>query len=235
MNVMNTSRHIIIGWVMATSVALAEPIQEPRPRLDSYDSYSQFIAAMYEYKKQIELNKRLADSLIWNIAQPEKNDNPDVSLMPIKKPQVSDYSSVFIAPLIISGPEDLELAITLANSLLQPIHTEKYRYNRTTFDSFPLRPLESVALEQEMIKDGLQLGFVADAQLKLEGSVTEVVTAPNQEIAQFSERIEKTKKTTETQSTAKIEPLIRSTSFTGMDFSLENSNLDQVVVTVSNR
>ena len=232
---MKVFTHTIISllWMMA-GFAMAEPIQEQRPRLESYESYSQFLAAIYAYKKQIELDKKIADSIVWNIALPEKNDNPDVSLMPIKSPEFSNFDNVYIAPLIITGPEDLELAIELAKSFLHPIYTEKYRYSRTTFDSFPLRPLEPVALEQEMVANGLQLGFVADAQLKLEGSVASAVTAPNKEIAQFSERIEKTKKTTDTQSTAMIEPFIRSTSFSGMDFSLENSNLDQVVVTVSN-
>ncbi len=232
---MKVFTHTIISllWMMA-GFAMAEPIQEQRPRLESYESYSQFLAAIYAYKKQIELDKKIADSIVWNIALPEKNDNPDVSLMPIKSPEFSNFDNVYIAPLIITGPEDLELAIELAKSFLHPIYTEKYRYSRTTFDSFPLRPLEPVALEQEMVANGLQLGFVADAQLKLEGSVASAVTAPNKEIAQFSERIEKTKKTTDTQSTATIEPFIRSNSFLGADFSIENSNLDQVVVTVSN-
>lgn len=231
---MKVFTHTIISLLcMMASFAIAEPVQE-RPRLESYESYSQFLAAIYAYKKQLELDKKIADSIVWNIELPEKNDNPDVSLMPIKSPEFSDFDGVYIAPLIITGPEDLELAIELAKSFLHPIYTEKYRYNRTTFDSFPLRPLEPVALEQEMVANGLQLGFVADAQLKLEGSVTSVVTAPNQEIAQFSDRIEKAKKTADTQSTTTLEPLIRSTSFSGMDFSLENSNLDQVVVTVSN-
>jgi hypothetical protein len=63
---------------------------------------------------------------------------------------------------VISGPEDLEMAIEAAKRFFHPVYTEQFRYQRTTAQSFPLKPLDFAVLEEAAIGNGLKLNFSTD-------------------------------------------------------------------------
>lgn len=147
-----------------------------RPRLENYANYNEFLAAMYNYKKQLELEKRFAESLVIKIQLPETAEKTGgaVSIMPVKSPEMSSAIDVYVPPLVINGPEDLEYAIEAAKHFLHPVYTEKLRYNRTTAQSFPLKPVDVPVLEQAAVSDGLKLGFSTDNELAVAEGLTEL-------------------------------------------------------------
>jgi hypothetical protein len=158
---------VIILMLLAVTPVLADDITtEPRPRLENYANYNEFLAAMYAYKKQIELEKKFADSIVINIQLSEKSAHAPkgVSAMPVKSPELNSAIDTYVPPLIISGPEDLEMAIEAAKHFLHPVYTEMFRYQRTTAQSFPLKPLEVSSLQESAIGNGLKLDFSPDVE-----------------------------------------------------------------------
>ncbi len=156
---------VIVLMILAITPVLADDITSaPRPRLENFANYNEFLAAMYAYKKQIELEKKFADSIVINIQLSEKSANAPkgVSSMPVKSPELNSAIDTYIPPLVISGPEDLEMAIEAAKNFLHPVYTEMFRYQRTTAQSFPLKPLEFSSLQESAIANGLKLGFSPD-------------------------------------------------------------------------
>ena len=165
-------KRIVLAVFMALMVhsAVAEDVV-PRPRLQNYPTYNDFLAAMYAYKKQLELEKKFADSIVINIQLSESinTESSKISVMPIKSPELSPLVDTYLPPLVISGPEDLEMAIEAAKRFLHPIYQEPLRYQRTTAQSFPLKPLEPSVLGEAAIGNGLKLSFSPD----IEQQVTE--------------------------------------------------------------
>jgi hypothetical protein len=160
-------RRIVFAVFMALIVnpVFAEEVT-PRPRLENYANYNEFLAAVYAYKKQLELEKKFADSIVINIQLSEKSDTEQskVSVMPIKSPEMSPLVDTYLPPLVISGPEDLEMAIEAAKRFLHPIYQERLRYQRTTVQSFPLKPLELSVLGEAAIGNGLKLSSSPDIE-----------------------------------------------------------------------
>lgn len=158
-----------------------------RPRLENYASYNEFLAAMYSYKKQLELEKKFADSLVIKIDLPETaaETGGAVSSMPAKSPELSPLSDVYVPPLVINGPEDLEYAIAAARNFLHPVYTEQLRYNRTTAQSFPLKPVDTRVLEETAVNDGLKLNFSTDNEMKVAEGLAAVT---NQKVKEASDQ-----------------------------------------------
>ncbi|PTQ90990.1 hypothetical protein [Agitococcus lubricus] len=161
--------------LLAAQPSLAEA-KLTKPKLENYSNYNEFLAAMYAYKKQLELEKRFAQSLAVKIELPETTvaTGGAVSVMPIKSPELSALEEVYSPPLIVNGPEDLEAAIESAKKFLHPIYTEQLRYNRTTQQSFPLKPLEQPIMAQAVIEDGFKLTFSNDNEQKVDQDLSAV-------------------------------------------------------------
>ena len=158
-------KRLIVAFFMIFAVTLvaADDLAPPRPRLENFANYNEFLAAVYAHKKQIELEKKFADSIVINIQLSEKSDQTSgVSVMPVKSPELNSAIDTYIPPLIISGPEDLEMAIEAAKRFLHPVYIEQFRYQRTTAQSFPLKPLDFAVLEEAAIGNGLKLNFSTD-------------------------------------------------------------------------
>ncbi len=131
-------KRLVVAFFMIFAVTLvAADDVTPRPRLENFANYNEFLAAMYAHKKQIELEKKFADSIVINIQLSEKSDQTSgVSVMPVKSPELNSAIDTYIPPLIISGPEDLEMAIEAAKRFLHPVYIEQFRYQRTTAQVF---------------------------------------------------------------------------------------------------
>ena len=157
-------KRLIVAFFMIFAVTLvAADDLAPRPRLENFANYNEFLAAMYAHKKQIELEKKFADSIVINIQLSEKSDQTSgVSVMPVKSPELNAAIDTYLPPLVISGPEDLEMAIEAAKRFFHPVYTEQFRYQRTTAQSFPLKPLDFAVLEEAAIGNGLKLNFSTD-------------------------------------------------------------------------
>ena len=158
-------KRLVVAFFMIFAVTfVAADDNAPRPRLENFANYNEFLAAMYAYKKQIELEKKFADSIVINIQLSEKSDqgSKGISVMPVKSPELNAEIDTYIPPLVISGPEDLEMAIEAAKRFFHPIYTEQFRYQRTTAQSFPLKPLDFAVLEDAAIGNGLKLNFSPD-------------------------------------------------------------------------
>ena len=157
-------KRLIVAFFMIFAVTLvAADDVTPRPRLENFANYNEFLAAMYAHKKQIELEKKFADSIVINIQLSEKSDQTSgVSVMPVKSPELNAAIDTYLPPLVISGPEDLEMAIEAAKRFFHPVYTEQFRYQRTTAQSFPLKPLDFAVLEEAAIGNGLKLNFSTD-------------------------------------------------------------------------
>lgn len=158
-------KRLVVAFFMIFAVTfVAADDYAPRPRLENFANYNEFLAAMYAYKKQIELEKKFADSIVINIQLSEKSEQgpKGISVMPVKSPELNAEIDTYIPPLVISGPEDLEMAIEAAKRFFHPIYTEQFRYQRTTAQSFPLKPLDFAVLEDAAIGNGLKLNFSPD-------------------------------------------------------------------------
>ena len=157
-------RSIVAFFMIFAVTFVAADDYAPRPRLENFANYNEFLAAMYAYKKQIELEKKFADSIVINIQLSEKSEQgpKGISVMPVKSPELNAAIDTYIPPLVISGPEDLEMAIEAAKRFFHPVYTEQFRYQRTTVQSFPLKPLDFAVLEEAAIGNGLKLNFSAD-------------------------------------------------------------------------
>lgn len=159
-------KRLVVAFFMIFAVTIvAADDGAPRPRLENFANYNEFLAAMYAHKKQIELEKKFADSIVINIQLSEKSDQTSgVSVMPVKSPELNSAIDTYIPPLVISGPEDLEMAIEAAKRFLHPVYIEQFRYQRTTAQSFPLKPLDLAVLEESAIGNGLKLNFSTDSE-----------------------------------------------------------------------
>lgn len=165
---------VVILMILAVTPVLADDIAtEPRPRLVNFANYNEFLAAMYAYKKQIEFEKKFSDSIVINIQLSEKSANAPngVSAMPVKSPELNSAIDTYLPPLVISGPEDLEMAIEAAKHFLHPDYKEVFRFQRTTSQSFPLKPLELSSLQESAISNGLKLGFSPDNEQRITESM----------------------------------------------------------------
>ena len=143
-------KRLVVAFFMIFAVTLvaADDLAPPRPRLENFANYNEFLAAVYAHKKQIELEKKFADSIVINIQLSEKSDQTSgVSVMPVKSPELNAAIDTYLPPLVISGPEDLEMAIEAAKRFLQ---------------SFPLKPLDFAVLGEAAIGNGLKLNFSTD-------------------------------------------------------------------------
>lgn len=180
---MLVNRLLLAICAIGVVVTLARPVfaddtPAPRPRLENFANYNEFLAAMYAYKRQLELEKKFADSIMINIQAFDSKEQPaKVSTMPVKSPEMDSEVDVYVPPLIITGPESLEIAIAAAKRFLHPIYRESLRYNRTTAQSFPLKPLENNSLEEAAITDGFKLDSSPDSELQVANSLAAKVPA----------------------------------------------------------
>lgn len=213
---------IIASVLMATSHADDKLL---RPRLENYASYNEFLAAMYAYKKQLELEKKFADSLVIKIDLPETAaaTGGAVSSMPAKSPELSPQVDVYIPPLIINGPESLEYAIEAAKSFLHPIYHDKLRYNRTTAQSFPLKPMDAPVLEEASISNGLKLDFSPDNELKVADGLAAVTQQKIREAADPDEK----------EQDAAQRLLIKMEEFVPTDVFIMGNDINSVSISVS--
>lgn len=220
---------LVLAFFMIFAVALAAADDTaPRPRLENFANYNEFLAAIYAYKKQIELEKKFADSIVINIQLSEKSDQAPkgVSVMPVKSPELNAAIDTYIPPLVISGPEDLEMAIEAAKRFLHPVYVEQFRYQRTTAQSFPLKPLDFAVLEEAAIGNGLKLSFSPDNEQQVADNL-----AGNSPDKKTKEAISQS----DDMSEANLSVLRKAESFFGADISINAAAINPVDISVSYR
>ncbi len=219
-------KRLIVAFFMIFAVTrVAAEDSAPRPRLENFTSYNEFLAAVYAYKKQIELERKFADSIVINIQLSEKSDQTSgVSVMPIKSPELNAAIDTYIPPLVISGPEDLEMAIEAAKRFLHPVYTEQFRYQRTTAQSFPLKPLDFAVLEESAIANGLKLSFSPDNEQQVANNL-----AGNTPAKKTKEELEHS----DDMSEASLSALKKAGTFFGGDVAIKPFVINDVSISVS--
>lgn len=220
---------VIFGLLTFSAVPVAAHDNDAavRPRLENYANYNEFLAAMYAYKKQLELDKRFANAIMINIQSPELNDKPDVvSVMPIKSPEMDSLVDVYVPPLVITGPESLEMAIEAAKKFLHPTYQQPLRYNRTTAQSFPLKPLESSSLEAAAITNSFNLYSSPDVELQVAESLAGGVPVL---------KLKDTEEQSDQMGEEVVNSLKHAGTFLGNDMIIIGPDINQVNITVINR
>ena len=221
-------KRLVVAFFMIFAVTfVAADDNAPRPRLENFANYNEFLAAVYAHKKQIELEKKFADSIVINIQLSEKSDQTSgVSVMPVKSPELNAAIDTYLPPLVISGPEDLEMAIEAAKRFFHPVYTEQFRYQRTTAQSFPLKPLDFAVLEEAAIGNGLKLNFSTDNEQQvadnLAGNTPEKKT--KEAVAQGDDMSE-----------ASLSVLRKAGTFFGSDVSINAAAINPVEISVQYR
>lgn len=220
-------RLIIVFFMIFAVTSVAADDSAQRPRLENFANYNEFLAAVYAHKKQLELEKKFADSIVINIQLSEKSEPTNgISTMPIKSPELNAAIDTYVPPLVISGPEDLEMAIEAAKRFLHPVYVEQFRYQRTTAQSFPLKPLDFAVLEDAAIGNGLKLNFSPDNEQQvatnLAGSSPEKKT--KEAISQSDEMSE-----------ANLSVLRKAGTFFGSDISINGAVINHVDISVQYR
>lgn len=140
---------------------------QERPRLENYRDYNQFLVDMATYKKRLreqpsQPNPQRSESTSKVPAQPTVL----AALSPQPVPQVSAPATPRLdtidpaseeapPPLSVSGPEDLDYAVSKAKDFPHPVYKVTRRYNRSTAQSFPLPQLESQDLEGSAVANSL--------------------------------------------------------------------------------
>jgi len=116
---------------------LSEPQQQalqqalgPRPDIHDYSRQDQFVTDLLAWQqRKTRLTARLSRG--ESIAPPRPNTP-------------NDWHHV-------TGPEDLDTAVSNAHGYVQPRYREPIRYNRTTHVSFPLTPLPGQQLADKAL------------------------------------------------------------------------------------
>ncbi len=213
-----------IGLVVTLALPAFAEDTPARPRLENYANYNEFLAAMYAYKKQLELEKKFADSIMINI---QTADAPaKVSTMPVKSPEMDSTIDIYVPPLIITGPESLEMAIEAAKKFMHPVYHEPLRYNRTTAQSFPLKPLEVNSLEEAAITDSFRLDSSPDPELQVANSLA--AKAPALKLNSAEEQSDQ-------MSDASLNVLRKADSFFGNSITIISADVNQVNISAINR
>jgi hypothetical protein len=150
---------------LATAVAGAAALEDmpERPRLENYENYNQFLQAMYAFKK--------AEAARSQAAQP----TPAAPVIDIEKlkgmaPLEADLDtetvqSAEVPSLVTEGPETIEGAVAMAQTLKLPHYSPGENYHRSSFKSFPLMPVETQTLENSSINDTFRFGAATENRL----------------------------------------------------------------------
>lgn len=146
----------------AAGAVVAEGALPERPRLENYDSYNQFLQAMYAYKKAEADRKRTVQDDSGNSVDADKLkglaiSNPDLATETIDSPSTPG--------LVTEGPLSVEAAIAQARAMQLPHFNPAEDYHRTTFKDFPLKPVDMPSMEEAAVQDSFNLGLLANAML----------------------------------------------------------------------
>lgn len=150
------------GVLAADAAVLADTGLPERPRLENYDSYNQFLQAMYAYKKAEADRKRTVQDDAGKGIDADKLkglaiSNPDLATETIDSPSTP--------ALVTDGPLSVEAAIAQARAMQLPHYNPNDDYHRTTFKDFPLKPVDTPSMEQASVQDSFNLGLLANSML----------------------------------------------------------------------
>jgi len=200
-----------------------------RPRLENYKSYGDFLAAMYAYRKQLEIEQKIGSAIITNLELVEQKSN-GVSLIPAKTPTLAENYDQ--ALLVIEGVENLEFAVEQAKTKIHPTFVYPLRYSRkTSVHTFPLAALELDAFDETEITNSIKVGLIEDKEENMQAGMAAKVG--QYDTQQFSEKSQKNKKIDEVPIGQELVPIIRDNTFVGADIAIENASFEQTEIIVS--
>lgn len=138
-------RCVISVLLLLSGVNCAGAAEWPeRPRLEDYRDYPAFLQAMSRYRQNLALQS-VQPPLTITIIAPRSET---LTELPASAPEMTDWLSEDAPPpLVITGPEDLAVAVEQAKSFVHPVYVTPLRYNRSTSFSFPLGHAPNELLE----------------------------------------------------------------------------------------
>lgn len=135
-------------------VPVGPVIADSKPRLEDFKDYSSFSRAWDVWKRDQLAAEADMTSIIRIVGRDKRESANSVpstsSLQELTAASAEMNESLapgYHPPITVTGPENLAVAVEQAKHFVHPVYKTRLRYNRTHFNSFPLRQADIPALE----------------------------------------------------------------------------------------